>query len=410
LALNKQNKHKVVIVGGGFGGIKAALHLAEDHRFEITLISDHPDFRIYGQLYHLATGGARRTSSIPLSEIFADTKVHVVIDRVTGLDRKDKAVTTEGKMSFPYQALVLALGVQTNYFGIEGLKEFSYGIKTPDEAEELKAHLHKQLIDEGRIDLSYVVVGGGPTGLELAGALPSYIRKIAKQHGLKPPHKVHIDLVEAAPHLIPRMPKDMSLVVQRHMRKIGIKLHLGKAVQAQTADALTVSGKPIRSHTVIWTAGVTNNPFFSEQNFQLAANHKVRVDDFLQAEPGIYVIGDNADTAYSGLAQVAITDAKFVAKNMIRLADSKDAKPYKSPKPIYVLPAGPRWSAALWGNVRIYGYVAFLLRRAADYIAYHDYEPWKMALSRWAAEYDEEDNCPTCDPAIAKVKYESGEV
>ncbi|HTE57832.1 MAG TPA: FAD-dependent oxidoreductase [Verrucomicrobiae bacterium] len=397
------------MVGGGFGGVKAALELAKDRRFHITLISSHSDFRIYGTLYHVATGGARRVSSIPLTEIFAGTKVKVVIDKVTALDRKARAVITGSKTSFGYDALVLSLGVTTNFFHIEGLEEFAYGIKTPDDAEKLKQHLHKQMVGDGRTDLNYVVVGGGPTGVELAGVLPSYIRKIAKSHGLKP-QKVHVDLIEAAPRLLPRMPKDLSKKVKKHLQKIGITVRLNKAVQAQSADALMVDGKPIRSHTVIWTAGVTNNPFFSAQEFQLTHTGKVRVDQYLQAEPGIYVIGDNADTPYTGMAQVAISDAKYVAKNLVRLADKKEPHPYHAKKPIYVMPAGPGWSAALWGNVRIYGRLGHFLRRMADYIAYHDYVPWQMALSRWTAEYDDEENCTTCDGKLQRVKYESGEV
>jgi NADH:ubiquinone reductase (H+-translocating) len=400
---------KVVIVGGGFGGIKTALELAKHHHFHVTLISDRPDFFIYGVLYRTATGGTRRIASIPLSEVFEGKNVEVLVDAAKSLDRKARTITTTSGKQVPYDALVLALGVQTNYFGIEGLPEYSFGIKTADDAEELKAHLHQQLMEEKHLDLNYVVVGGGPTGVELAGALPSYIRKIAKAHGVK--HgKIHVDLVEAAPRLVPRMPKDISKAITKHLRKIGVQVRLKQTVQAQTAEALMVNDKPIRSHTVIWTAGVTNNPFFQDQGFQLAANHKVRVDQFLQAEPGIYVIGDNADTPYSGMAQVAITDAKYVARTLDRVAIGKQPKPYQPAKPIYVMPAGPKWAATLWGPFRIYGILGWWLRRAADFIAYHDYEPWQMALSRWSAEDDEEENCPTCDGDLRRVKYESGEI
>jgi NADH:ubiquinone reductase (H+-translocating) len=404
-------KRKIIIVGGGFGGVKAALELTKDKKrspFEVTLISPHADFRIYGTLYRVATGGSMKVASVPLNEIFADRHISIITNRAISLDRKARTIGTADGQKLHYDALICALGVTTNFFGIKGLEEFAYGIKTPADAQALKDHLHQQLLDEGRIDLNYVVVGGGPTGIELAGALPSYIRKISRSHGLKD-RKIHVDLVEAAPRVLPRMPKDMSFQVQRHLRREGVKVMTKRAVQAQTADALMVDGKPIRSHTVIWTAGVTNNSFFAEQGFQLAANHKVRVDQFLQAEPGIYVIGDNADTPYSGMAQVAITDAKFVAKNLKRLAKKKDPKPYKSPKPIYVMPAGPRWAAVLWGQFRVYGRLGWWLRRAADFIAYHDYEPWKMAVTRWLAEDDEEETCPTCDAKLAKVMYESGE-
>src|SRR5690606_16892814 len=111
------------------------------------------------------------------------------------------------------------------YFGIKGLEEYSFGVKSVEQAEELKRHIHQQMIKEGRQDLSYVVVGGGPTGVELAGSLPSYIRSVAKNHGL-PRRKVHVDLIEAAPRLLPRMPKDISRAVRKHLRRTGVKIYL----------------------------------------------------------------------------------------------------------------------------------------------------------------------------------------
>jgi NADH:ubiquinone reductase (H+-translocating) len=401
------SKHRVVIVGGGFSGVKTALELADDQRFEVTIISDHDDFRVYPTLYHVSTGGAKRVSSIPLSEIFVGKSVRVVIDSVTDLDRKARTVTTATGQILSYEALVLGLGVKTNYFHIEGLDQFSFGIKTPADAEALKKHLHQQLCDENKPDLNYVVIGGGPTGIELAGALPAYIKKIAKQHDLKP-RKIHVDLVEAAPRLVPRMPKDISLMIARNLRKQGVKIYLKTAVQAQTADALMVNNKPIRSHTVIWTAGVMNSPFFAEHEFQLARNNKVRVDQFLQAEPGIYVVGDNADTPYSGMAQTALYDGKFVAANLQRIASLQDPKPYVAKKPVYVLPAGPKWAAVLWGKVRLYGFPGWILRSLADLLAYHDYMPWKMATERWIALGDHEESCEHCDAEFAKLNYLSG--
>ena len=120
------------------------------------------------------------------------------------------------------------------------------------------------------------------------------------------------------------------------------------------------------------------------------------VDQFLQSELGIYVIGDNADTPYSGMAQTALHDAKFVAENLKRLANKKEPKPYSAKKPIFVFPTGHRWAAVLWGKVRLYGKKGWILRSLADLIAYHDYEPWQIARRRWAAENDSEENCTFC--------------
>lgn len=382
-------------MGGGFGGIQTALKLAHDKRFHITLITNRADFHYYPSLYRTATGGKRMISSIPLEEIFAGKPVHLLLDEVTSIDRVKRIVSTKIGHTIGYEAVVLGLGVQTNFFNIEGLEELSFGIKTPDDAEELKRHLHKQLVEEGKPDTNYVVVGGGPTGVELAGSMVAYLKHLLKSHGME--HQAaHIDLIEGSPRLVPRMPKDISLMIRRRLRKLGVRLYLNTVVQAQTADALMVHDKAIRSHTVIWTAGVTNHPFFKQNDFQVTKGGRVRVDQFLQNEPGIYVIGDNADTPYSGMAQTALYDGAYVARNLIRLADRNDPEPYRAKKPVYVLPAGEGWAAVLWGRVRLYGRLAWVLRSMADLVAYNDFEPWKMATRRWMAQNEEEEDCVIC--------------
>lgn len=391
---------KVLVVGGGFGGVKAALELAKDERFKVTLLSDEADFRYYPTLYRTATGGARANSSIQLAELFKDTPVTVVQGKATTIDRKAKTIGTEDGGQHPYETLIIGLGVVTNYFGIPGLPEYSYSIKTQSEAARLKAHLHQQLIDDRQPDLNYVVIGAGPTGIELAGELPGYLRKVMDNHGLAK-RKVHIDLIEAAPRLLPRLPLDASRTIGKRLRKLGVKIYLNSIVQAATDDELTVSGKPIRSHTVIWTAGVTNNPFFSDNHFVLINRGKVATDMYLQAEENVFVIGDNANTPYSGLAQVALHDGTFVANNLKRRASGKDMKTYSVKRPVTVIPAGPRWAAVVWGKLRIYGLAGYALREAADFVGFSDLEPWHKATAQWLTSFDREDNCEVC--AIAEA-------
>jgi NADH dehydrogenase len=391
------SKNNLVIVGGGFGGIKLALLMADDKRFRVTLVTKRPTFRYYPTLYRTATGGKRMISSIPLEEIFREKKINIIQDVVTYIDRTKHEITTRVGHTIGYHTIVFAMGVETNYFGIKGLKDLSFNIKTTTGAEELKKHIHEQLIEKQKPDLNYVVIGGGPTGVELAGALPFYIKEVIKKHGLKDT-RFHVDLIEAAPRLLPRMPKDISWQVKRRFKRIGVKLYLGTAVQAQTADALMLHDKAIRSHTVIWTAGVMNNRFFEKNKFQLTPQGKVRVNHYLQSEPGVFVIGDNADTPYSGMAQTALHDASYVAYYLKSMANQEQPNPYYAKKPIYVFPAGPNWAAVLWGKFRIYGRLGSILRSLADLVAYHDFEPWHLATKRWMAIDEDEDNCGICDP------------
>ena len=392
--MSKQ-KYNVVIVGGGFAGVKTALELSEDPLFRVTLISNYPDMRIYGSLYHTATGGSKRVSSIPLTEIFKNRTVDIVMDTAETIDRKNhRLVTASGRM-FDYKGLIVGIGVQTSYFGIKGLEEYSYGIKTLEEAFELKKHLHSQLLENNSQNLHYIIVGGGPTGVEIAGVLPQYIKKISKYHNL-PKRNTHVDLVEGASRLLPRMPKSVSKSVAKNLRKLGVRIYLKTFVQGQTADELMISGKQIRSHTVIWTAGMSNNVFFSNNNFQLTTTGKVRVDQFLQAEPGIYVLGDNADTPYAGMAQTALHDGLFIAGHLKRIVRDQEPLPYRPKKPIYVMPAGPKWAAVVWGRFHIYGRLGWAIRRSADLAAFKDYETWPLTFSRFLAEYDKDEFCPIC--------------
>lgn len=393
-------KEKVLIVGGGFGGIKAALELDEDPRFSVTLLTNQPVFHYYPTLYRAATGGKKSTSFIPLESVFENKDTNIAIGTAQSLDRKAQTVTTDKGDVYQYDTLILAMGVITNYFGIPGLSDFSYGIKSVQEVTQFKQQLHQQLIDEKKPDMNYVVVGGGPTGIELAGALPSYIQQIMKTHGLQD-RKVHVDLVEASPRLLPRGSKLVSTLVKRRLQKLGVRVHLGKVVQGQDANHLTVSGKPIQSHTVVWTAGITNNPFFSQNNFVLMGRGKVATDVYLQAEPNIYVIGDNANTPYSGMAQTAVLDGEFVAHNLQRKASGKNMKSYVAIEPWSVIPVGKRWAVATRGKFKTYGITGYFLREAADIMGYLDYYSVPAAGQLWLNGFGEEETCRVCTAASA---------
>lgn len=386
---------KVLILGGGFGGIKAALELADDDRFSVSLLTEEKDFRYYPMLYRTATGGSSMASVIPLKQIFAGKNVQLINDVANKLERGSKKVECKSGKSYGYDILIVALGVVTNFFGIKGLEEYAFGIKTQEESRRLQDHLHKQLVENQKPDINYVIVGGGPTGVELAGALPGYIHHVMKRHGLAE-RPIHVDLVEAQDRLVPRMPKSYSSAVAKRLRKLGVKLHLGETVKAETASRLELANHSIASHSVVWTASVTNHPFLADNNFQLTKHGKAFVDQFLQVESNIYVIGDNADTKYSGMAQTALYDAEFVAINLKRQADAKSMHAYKPKQPIYITPVGPRWAAVLWGTVHIYGWLGWLLRNAADFSGYHAYEPWWKASKLLKATYESEETCPTC--------------
>jgi len=373
----------IIIVGGGFGGVKAALELAKQPAHHIRLISDKPDFQYYPAMYAAATGQNPEGSWIPLSEIFAGKKnVEVIVDKIISIDPQAKKLASKER-EYSYDSCILALGMVTSYFGIKGLDEYAYGIKSAAEVKRLKDHL-QQTVVMCDSDEHYVIVGAGPTGVEFAASLGSYLARLCGHYGVDGEY-MNLDLVEAAPRILPKMNEHTSNAVRKRLTKLGVRVMEGKAVESQSPSHLMVAGKPIESNTVVWTSGVTNHPFFKEnaKHFTLAKNGRVEVNEYLEAADGVYVIGDNAATPFSGLAQTALKDAKFVARHIKRLERKAPLVAYKPTMPPVVLPVGKGWAAFEWRGLRLYGWPAALLRLAADLIGYHDILPLKKALRIW---------------------------
>lgn len=375
---------QTIVVGGGFGGVKTALELSKNKKMHVTLISDREDFQYYPALYSTATGGSHLQSWVPLGVIFAGLdNVSIVIDTVTKVNKADRTITTASGKIHGYQTLVLALGSVTTYFGIPGLDEYAYGIKSHDEIERLKQHLLRDFSKAHAADSHFLVIGAGPTGVELASSLGTYLKKLKKQFK-KPQARMSISIIEAAPRVLPRMSEQASKKVEQRLKKLGVHVELNKKVEAATADSLIVNGRPIKSHTVIWTSGVANNPFFkaNESQFKLAPNGRVLVDTHMRADKHIYVIGDNAVTPFGGLAQTALHDAIYVAKQIL----GKSRKQYKAKQPPVVVPIGENWAIFEYKKLRFGGWLGSLVRTAADFVGYSDVLPFGQALGVWRAQ------------------------
>jgi len=375
------------IVGGGFGGIKTALELAKDRKNDIVLISDKEDFQYYPTLYSSATGHSHVESWVPLGEIFANyPNVTVYIDTITSIDVVKKAVFGGSGTEYRYANVVFAIGTVTTYFNIPGLETYAYGIKSADEIQRLKHRLFTDIAEERTYDKNYVIIGAGPTGVELAAALGTYIRRLAKYYNVRE-RRPRIRLIEAAPRVLPRSSERVSRKVTQRLRGLGVTVQTGKKVEEATASELIVGGNVVESHTVIWTSGVMNNPFFAAHPkvFTLAPNGKVQVNEYLEARPNVYVIGDNAATRYSGLAQTALRDAKFVARNLQRKARGSARREYRPALPVQAVPVGANWAVVEWRKLRCYGWQGSLLRRAADLIGYLDVMPLVSSLVSWRA-------------------------
>ena len=388
---------RVVIVGGGFGGVRAALNLANQPDFDVVLVSKRPYFAYTSALYRSATGRSPREVAISLTDFFAkDRNVEVVEDEIIHLDQAAKRVAGLKQSVYHYDILIIAVGAVTQYFGIKGLSEFSHSVGTFEEAMALKAALHADLLNGHHKERNYVVVGGGATGVELSGELIGYLKHIRRHHNVKT--KFNVDLIEAGPRLLPSLPTGFTDGILRRVEQLGVKVYFNTAVENETADEIELPRGGIKSHTVMWTAGITNNPLFAKFPgvFDLGKSAKVVVNHYLEAQPGIYVLGDSAATKYSGMAQTAISDANFVTSNLKRQLAKQARLDYQPILPIYAIPAGPHWAAVLWGNLRVYGYAGWILRRLADLRLYVTFLPLGKALAAWRAGFTPDETCPIC--------------
>lgn len=389
---------KIVIVGGGFAGVGLALKLANNRNFDIKLICKENYFQYHAALYRSATGRSPLEVVIPLKDFFEYAKnIEMILDEVTEVNSSSKQITGTSECTYQYDELVLALGNNTEYYSIRGLEKYSYGVKDITEALKLKRHIHDNLLNKQK-ESAYVVVGGGASGVELSAELMSYLKKVRKRHRASS-LKYSVYLIEASDRVLKNMPERFSKKVQKRLKKVGVQLLLNNSVQYETAGRIKLPNSSISTQTVSWTAGVTNNPLFEKHTslFKLGKLKRVIVNSHLEADPNIYVLGDSASTEFSGMAQTALHDARFVANNFKRKAKRKKLKAYKAKKPVYAVPVGSRWAAVLWGHLTVYGRLGWILRRLADLRLYLTFLSLKKALTAWKyGNIKDEEVCPKC--------------
>ena len=375
-----------VIVGGGFAGIKAALEISKRKLGKVTLISDEDHFLHHATLYATATGKSIAESVVPLNELFAgNPDVTVVRDRLKSVDTTRKIAKCDTK-SFEYDKLILAIGSVTTFFGIKGIAKHAFGIKTLDEVTEFNAHIKDEIIKNRRLDKNYVIVGAGATGVELAGALHEYLEHLSIVHQVPRP-RIRITIVEAAPRILPRMSKTASRIVSKRLKEIGVKVLVNHKVEQLHEDYITIEGKTVPTETVVWTSGVANNPFFTEnaELFHLAPNGRVEVNQYLEAARDIFVLGDNNTVKYSGMAWPALNQATFVAKHLARLASKQPLTAFRPAQPPSGIPVGANWAYVEWHGIYADGLAGHFIRRRMELHGYKQLLPRQIAVAAWRA-------------------------
>ena len=375
---------KIVVVGAGFAGIATIKKLQKTlPHAEITLIANKSYFEYYPALYKLVTGALAIEVSVPIATIFPK-KVTFIEGQFETLDREQKHVVLAGGQKVSYDYVIIALGSETNFFNIPGLPEHSFSFKSVKEATRLKKHFCALMIDApGKTKEELVaafhilVVGGGPSGVELAGDLKSYLTDLAKQYNVDPSF-ITIDLVESNPRVLPTLPESVSKKVDARLRKMGVNLFLNRALQSQEMEEVALKDMTMDAHTVVWTAGTRINTSFSNiPGAELTERKRIVVSDTLTLpnDSSVFIAGDGAGTAFSGLAQTAILHGEYIGAAIPSLVVGKIPKPFSQKQPDFVIPVGSYWAVYGGGKYTFTGLLPWILRSIIDFMYFFSIVP-----------------------------------
>ena len=379
---------KVVIVGGGFGGVKTALELANKPDIDVQLITQHQNFEYHGALYRSATGHSPKEVVLPLSEIFEDaTNIEVVLDTVLRVNDQAQSVTGELGETYHYDYLVMALGNTINYFDISGMDKHSFSMDTIASTLKLREELVKKFKKLAPKPVSIVVIGAGASGTELAGELKHFAWLVAWRHHQRA-RSVEVTLIEGADRVLPALHPKASAKAGRRLKKLGVKVRLNTRVNSCEPNKVCLNKSDITADIIIWTAGSTNAPLFAKHPYVFDLDRgRVKVDEKMHPvnQPHMYVIGDNAATPYSGMAQTALRDAIYVAQDILANQAQRRHAKYRAIAPVYVVPVGPKWAIYQKGNLVRSGLFGWRARRQADLEVFKNFEPYAKAVELWAA-------------------------
>ena len=375
----------VVVVGGGFAGVKTALELANKKHITVTLVTPLSHFEYHGALYRTATGSSPLEVTIPLREIFMHAhNVSIVLDQATMLDPVKNLLYSSTGNAYHYDALVLAMGNQINYFGIEGMDKNSQTMITVHDTIALR-HSLITLIKSNVAHPHIAVVGAGATGVELSGDLQKFANLIAERYSLKP-KQLRVSIIEGSDRVLPNLKPKASEKALLRLSKLGITTRLHTRVNSCEPGKLCLDSGELHADLIVWTAGSRIVDFYHEnaKHFTMERG-RVKVDKFLRAEghKNVYVIGDNAATKYSGMAQTALHDAKYVSRILFNMSNGVPPVKYRARVPIYVVPIGERWAVLQSPKGVVSGYKGWLVRRRADLWIFKNFEPYKKAIKQW---------------------------
>ncbi len=409
-----EQRHRVVILGGGFGGLVAAQKLKRAP-VEVTLI-DRRNFHLFQPLlYQVATGSLSPGEiAAPLRGVLSRQKnTRVLLGEAVDVDPEAKRVFLRDGASFEYDSLIVATGSQTSYYGNDSWREWAPSLKSVEEATAIR---HKILYafecaeraatpEEARAWLTFVIVGAGATGLELSGALAEIARETLRHDFRKiNPREARIILMEGAPRVLGAFPEDLSAKAEKLVARLGVEVLKGVMVTNIDADGVTFKrGDAIESleaKTVLWAGGVTSTPFGAKLAERTKAQTdrsgriKVNRDLTVPNYPDIFIIGDLAHAAdeegkpLPGVAQVAIQGGAYAAKVIrARLKGKRELPGFRYFNKGDMAVIGRAAAVANIFGIHVSGLPAWLIWLFVHLIYIVEFQSRVLVFIQWGFEY-----------------------
>lgn len=395
---------RVAIVGSGFGGLWAARNLAK--KPVDVLVVDRNNYHTFLALLYQVAAAELEAEDIayPVRNILCrDPNIDFALAHARRIDLNNRIVETDG-VAISYDYLILATGSISHSFGVPGVEAHAYFLKTLEEAVALKNHIiccferaaRETNADERNRLLTFVIVGGGATGVEYAGALSELVHgPLVQDYRTIDFGAVRIILLEASENLIPAMPESVRRYTLERLNKMGVLVRLETQVAGVTPDRVTLGGAdPIETRTVVWTAGVKGEPIAGLSGLPTEKNGRVAVLPTLQVpgHPEVYVAGDLASIKEEGrvlpmVAQVAIQSGMAAAKNILRQMDGQSPQPFHYRDRGSMITIGRNSAGAAIGSATYTGLFAWILWLVIHLFNLIGFRNRIMVLINWAWDY-----------------------
>jgi NADH dehydrogenase len=342
------DRPRVLVLGGGFAGIGAAQKLKKSD-VDVVVVDKHDYHTFQPLLYQVATGLLEQPAvGHPIRDLFHEQdNVRIHQDEVTAIDLDSREVRFGELEPQSYDYLVFALGAEVNFFGVDGAAEHAFPLYTLSDAVRLKNHVLErweaadrkpELTEDGALNM--VVVGGGPTGVETAGAMAElYNGVFRKDYPDVSPEQARIVLVEASPEIFAMFKPDIRTYTEKALEERGVEVTTGEVVESITPQRVTLkSGKVLNAHTLVWGAGLQGNELVRSLGLELDRGSRIAVDGELRiaSRPEVYVVGDVAaitdaktQQVLPQLGSVALQSGEHAGETIARLVAGKETKPFK---------------------------------------------------------------------------------